>query len=249
MKRVGKGSEPQSLFLFRSSNPSSQWEQCKRNTTRHHEIQRRICQDQSGLCAYCEIDLRPRRRGSLADFRIEHFHPKSDMSTDVNWHLEWSNLLGCCHGGSQAGVPDRYTTDHSCDVPKGDKNLDGIILNPLRLPSDCLFSFSRSNGSITVKEAACQKAGIEGVALNTIQELQLDGVRLRRLRKATLDGINQKATQLLTKGLPIDEVHTRLAKALLTKDASGCWPAFFSAIRSYLGSAAEKHLTAMEYNE
>ncbi|MGO3408549.1 hypothetical protein [Marinomonas sp.] len=62
-----------------------------------------------------------------------------DNTPSRNWHLDWQNLLGCCHGGSQRNVVDasqRFTSpESSCDVPKGEKNLDDVILNPLHIPA------------------------------------------------------------------------------------------------------------------
>lgn len=135
MKRVLKGAEPPLLLAYRQKSPQNTWEQFCKSDARKNEIQQQLKADQGGLCAYCEINLLDAAGTDKADFRVEHFHPKSDTSSGMNWHLHWPNLLGCCHGGSRSDVVDaskRATTpDHSCDVPKKDKNLTGVILNPL----------------------------------------------------------------------------------------------------------------------
>lgn len=213
--------------------------------------------DQGGLCAYCEIDLAPAINGSEADLRVEHFHPKSDTSGSVNWALRWSNLLACCHGGSRPDVVDaasrygRTKSDHSCDVPKAVKDLDGVILNPLTdIPaSPALFAFQRAGGAISVDTSRCSAAGVPHIkAQATIDELGLNVPRLQRLREATLVQINQHLQTLITGGLPMDQARSEVAAALLRKNSNGHWPRFFSAIRSYLGRAAENQLTSIGYD-
>ena len=210
--------------------------------------------DQGGLCAYCEIDLIdvPVGTGS-ADFRVEHFHPKNDSNISKNWHLEWNNLFACCHGGSERNVVNsslRFTSpDVSCDVPKGSKILDGTILNPLSIPKfPNLFDFDRSTGSIKANITAAASSGLPVSKLqSTIDELNLDAPRLRKFRRTTLGQINRSLQVQLNKGLSINQAKTKLAQAYLRKDSKGNWPAFFSAIRSYLGSEAEDHLKNINY--
>jgi len=88
----------------------------------------------------------------------------------------------------------------------------------------------------------------EGKAAKTIEELQLDGSRLRRLRKAGLDRVNDQMSDLMRKGLTVEEARTHLSKGLLTKDVQGRWPAFFSALRDYLGEAADAQLISIGYH-
>ena len=65
---------------------------------------------------------------------MEHFYPKSETDFAVhNYHLDWQNLLGVCHGGSQPNVEDaeerfsKRKIDRSCDVPKGGKLLTSVF--------------------------------------------------------------------------------------------------------------------------
>ncbi len=256
MKKILKTTEPEKLKQYRQLNPVGTWSQCTENKDledRKVQIQGQLKLDQGGLCAYCEIDLKPANGEDAADFRVEHFHPKSDTSTQHNWHLDWQNLLACCHGGSRSDVVDsgsRHTSpDHSCDVPKANNDWDDIILNPLHLPaSPCLFKFNRADGSISVDITHCQQAGVDkGKAQATIDNLRLDAKRLRDLRKPVLNNLNEQLRNMMLAGYTAEESRMRLTKTALKKDDHGNWPAFFSAIRSYLGSAAEQQLNTINY--
>lgn len=255
MKKVRKGAEPPRLDAYRQLRPTNTWEQCTKNKNRRDEIQQQLRGDQGGICAYCEVNLLPAvSSNEVADFRVEHFHPKSDVSTVHNWHLDWNNLLACCHGGSQRGVVDaasRFTSpDNSCDVPKGDNDWDAIILNPLHLPAfPCLFRYTRSDGSMQADSAACLQASVDPLcAQETVSRLHLDAARLRRLRRLALDNLNQQLQALVNKGVPLEEARRRLARAHLSLSVNGEWPAFFSAIRNYLGQEAETHLQAIHFD-
>ncbi|MDO8844772.1 retron Ec78 anti-phage system effector HNH endonuclease PtuB [Methylicorpusculum sp.] len=253
MKKVQKGAEPKLLESYRIGNPGNSWSQYRRNTDRRDQIYDQLRSDQGGLCAYCEIDLKPKNASEAADFRVEHFHPKSDISTSHNWHLDWQNLLACCHGDSRPDVVDagsRFANPHSCDVPKGENDWDNLIFNPLHLPAyPCLFQFNRSDGSISVNVANCNNADVDITkAQATIDNLNLDGVRLRNLRKPVLNQLNLQLRILVESGYTVDDARNRLAQAALKKDNNTHWPAFFSAIRDYLGAAAEKQLAAINYN-
>lgn len=253
MKNIIKGAEPAELTDYVAANPGHTWEQFRAATSRKKAVQQQLLRDQGGICAYCEIDLKPSSEPSHADLRVEHFHPKSDTSTGHNWALDWQNLLAVCHGGSARDVvdaADRFTSpDNSCDVPKQDKNLDAVICNPLQLPaSPLLFRFDRSSGGISVNQATCTQAGVPAQkAQATIDELRLDAVRLRDLRKPVLDKLNSQLMSLVAAGMDLPDARSKLAATHLRRDARGNWPAFFSAIRCYLGQAAEQHLQNMGY--
>ena len=167
MKRICKGSEPQSLTHYREAHPHDDWDQFRRAVDGGRRLYRAVANklrlDQGGLCAYCEIDLKSSTTaGDLDDFRIEHFHPKSTSSPQHNYHLDWLNLLGVCHGGSSRQVvdaADRFTApDLHCDAFKDQDGIDRSqdILNPLSIPAfPPLFDFSRDvdtnkNGTISV---------------------------------------------------------------------------------------------------
>jgi len=253
MKAVIKGFEPQKLATYRTNCSTRTWEQFISKKERKKETQRQLVADQGGICAYCEVNLKPASVNRVSDLRVEHFHPKSDNSSPYNWGLDWQNLLACCHGGSQRNVVDaseRFSSpDHSCDVPKGKKDLDNVILNPLHLPAfPCLFKIERSSGQISVDSKNCTSAGISEVkAQATIDELRLDAERLRIMRKGELNRINEQLRELMARGKTDSEARDHLAKALLRKDSNNHWPKFFTSIRSYLGSSAETQLQLINY--
>jgi len=256
MKKVRKGDEPDELLKYRLENPQNSWEQFKQGQGRKKAVQKRLMEDQGGLCAYCEINLLLSENPVASDFRVEHFHPKSDDASGQNWHLDWSNLLACCHGGSSRDVSDsrRFAEDHSersCDVPKGDHEWDAVILNPLALPANIgLFQFNRSDGAMLVIKEHCVSAGVDvNRAISSVEQLQLNAGRLRDLRQAVLKDLNDRLHALcLRDGSDLEAARKKLAKGMLRKDGYGRWPAFFSAIRFYLGSAAELHLKEMHYD-
>ena len=255
MKKVLKGDEPELLYNYRMINPNRNWERFRQSKARKDAVKANIISHQGGLCAYCEIDLKlaPPDMDEEDDFRVEHFHPKSDSTTSHNWNLDWNNLLGCCHGGSNSDVTDaddRFTSpDNSCDVPKGNNNWDDVILNPLDIPaSPALFSFARSDGSMVVNEELCRVAHVDSTkAQQTIDKLLLDSNRLKRLRETVLNNVNYQLQRKMASGMSLDEARADLAKRLLRKNSDGCWPKFFTAIRYYLGDAAERQLVSINY--
>lgn len=253
MKKTLKSVVPPKLNTYVTASPNNTWEQFKDKKGRLRAVQTALKIDQGGLCAYCEINMKEKDSTGDADFRVEHFHPKSDMTTSHNWHLDWQNLLAVCHGGSSKDVVEantRFTALHSCDVPKDDNIWDDLILNPLQIPANpCLFKFDRSTGAMTINEPQCTLAHIDPIkAQATINNLQLDGSRLRNLRKPAMDVLNAKLITLVNSGVPLVDARKALAATLLRKDARLNWPPFFSAIRHYLGSAAEQQLQAIGYN-
>ncbi|MCY4472423.1 MAG: TIGR02646 family protein [Kistimonas sp.] len=253
MKKIVKEKEPPLLRNYRTSAPQNTWEQFREGLSRRQKIKAALRSDQGGICAYCEIDLKARDSEGNADFRVEHFHPKSDRASSYNWALDWKNLLGCCHGGNQRNVVDadeRFTSpDHSCDVPKDNKVLDDVILNPLMIPAfPCLFSIERTSGELKKNTTNCGIAGIDTQKVeNTLLHLRLNANRLKKFRRRVLNTLNQEMMQQTSSGKTISEARTRLAKIHLRKSSDGDWPAFFSSIRAYLGKEAESHLRSIGY--
>ena len=253
MKKIIKGQEPTFLREYQLAHATAPWEQYRKNADRRNQVQEQIREDQGGLCAYCEIDFRRADAFSSADFRIEHFHPKSDNGGEHNWGLDWQNLLGCCDGGSQRDVVDsekRFTSpDYSCDVPKDNENFDEVILNPLLLPaSPNLFTYSRTTGRMEVHIDNCLRAGVDvEKAQNTIDNLRLNAKRLTDLRRPILVHLNRQYNRLVSQGFSAVDARRRLARAILRRNRAGNWPAFFSAIRAYLGKQAEEQLERIGY--
>jgi uncharacterized protein (TIGR02646 family) len=109
MKRIAQFPEPQSLNEYRTTRPQSSWDELRNDAldggmAAHRAIKRRTLAQQRCLCAYCEQRIHDHVPDSLSDdnianIRIEHFHPKSDKTTNTNWNLVWENLWAVCDGG------------------------------------------------------------------------------------------------------------------------------------------------------
>ena len=254
MKNILKGEEPPLLIAYRAGKPDFSWQKCKSNSARRDEIQHYLRRDQGGICAYCEIDLLQRDDvAEESDFQVEHFHPKSDKTTQHNWGLDWGNMLACCLGGKSKKVVDadnRHTNPYlRCGALKEDNDWGDIILNPLQLQSSqAIFNFQRTTGEISVNEENCNLLGVDiGKAQATIEHLNLKCERLNRLRQERLSHANKSLQAFVAKGMNVDEARQKLALVMMKKDANGCWPKFFSALRCYLGNAAETQLIAIGF--
>lgn len=249
MKKINKSKhEPNILREFRLKHPHQTWtyfHQHRRNGYR--EVKEQIIRDQHGLCAYCEtVIARARVEGEVDDFRVEHFYPKVGTEySKHNYHLDWQNLLGVCHGGSQPDVPEsmkRFSTraiDRSCDVLKGDKNLTKKILNPLDIPMTRLWCFSEFDGTIYVDPRSCPE-NLQDRAQNTIEELNLNAPRLCHMRKEVIDKLGTELADMVAEGTKIDDALEILAVAFLAPDEKGMCLPYFSTIRWYLGNGAER---------
>ena len=250
MKRVYKSKEePELLRQYRLHNPEETWEHFRRRCRRgYKQVREAILRDQHGLCAYCEVGIKlAEEEGEVDDFRVEHFYPKNaTQEHGHNYHLDWRNLLGVCHGGSQPYVPDpewRYSSqkrDRSCDVPKGGREITKYILNPLKIPGKIrLFRYAEHSGRMYVDEDTCPK-DLQGKARSTISELNLNAPRLMRMRREVIHTLEDQISDELSKGRELDEVLEMLATICLVPDYNGVTLPFFSVIRWYLGEAAEE---------
>lgn len=260
MKACLKGTIPALLEQYQTDNPNASWEQFKNECQQGYKDARdQLRSDQGNLCCYCEIDTKQGLGIGVDDFRVEHFHPKSDTdNANHNWALDWQNMMGCCHGGSEKYVTDnesRFVPKHAerhSDVLKSEFVWDEEILNPLELPAfPILFKANRRDGSLSVSEDRCRDAGVDiEKARNCLhpEKLNLNSARLNSLRRATLDALNEQITEILSVGLTIEEAILNLAKAELRKDNNEHWPRFFTTIRSYLGKTAEEHLKNINYD-
>ncbi len=256
MKRIFKSPEvPEGLRSFAGLYPDETWERFRRANRRgYREIKKQLLKDQHGLCAYCEINIKlADEEGCVDDFRVEHFFPKSETDFSVhNYHLDWHNLLGVCHGGSQPNVEDaeerfsRRKIDRSCDVPKGGKPINERILNPLEIPAGVrIFRYASHTGRIIVDEDTCPPELVRK-ARNTIRELNLNAPRLMRMRREAITVLEDELAKALDAGADMEQFLSFLAASFLLPDAEGNCQAFFSVIRWFLGPAAEELLS--EYN-
>ena len=247
MRGIRKLQEPRKLAQYRASNPQGSWEDFRRGRARRNAVKDALIAQQQGLCCYCEIDLKTSvQQGEIDDFRVEHFHPKSDCSTSHNWALDWQNLLACCSGGSATKVVDSQSRasqsdvsdlDHSCDVPKQDHNWDGVILNPLNLPRHvCPFRFSRNEPYISVNTAVCEAHRIDLTqAKTTIEKLRLHSPRLVRLREEKLNKLSDELSRLTQQGIPLEHAIEQINSIYLIVNDDGHLPGFYSAMKDFLG--------------
>jgi uncharacterized protein (TIGR02646 family) len=255
MKKVNKFSIPDELESYSNQNPKATWNEFKDECQDGYKIvQEHIKQDQGGLCCYCEIDFHD-PRGIRDDFRIEHFHPKSDETT--NWHLVWNNLFGCCLGGSQKHMHgERFIVDkrhrHS-DVLKGDNNWDDEILNPLDIPAFPLIWEVSANGEMSVNVSNCKASDTDIIkAKNCLDEkkLNLNSPYLLDWRKAVIEQLREELKSLVQNSSD-DEMKSAIdsiIKAQLSRNSKGNFPKFFTTIRSYFKQDAEIYLQEVGYD-
>jgi uncharacterized protein (TIGR02646 family) len=248
VKLVKKSTSPPLLESYVNKNPNSTWEDLKNSRARYNQIAKALKADQRGLCAYCEIDLLEKTSDStVSDFRVEHFFPKSPHAPPPNWALDWSNMYGSCHGGSQSDVEDsqRFTKpDFCCDVPKSDNDWTNLILDPARdIPAfPIIFNYDES-GNIAVGDECPKPLRLK--AQGSIDKLCLNARRLTRWREQTIDGMRDSIEALVQEGNEIEDARDIVAQALFSP--TGFWPRFFTCARWYLDHSAEKQLQAIAY--
>jgi len=254
MKKVIKSKNIKELEIFYKSNPTTTWEEFKDLEPKiYKKVVEQIKKDQGGLCCYCEIDFKD-HKGTRDDFRVEHFHPKSDESE--NWNLKWSNLLGCCLGGSDKYVlqEKRFIKEKShrhSDILKDDNIWDDEILNPLDIPAFPLIWKVDLYGVMLVDEDNCNLANIDiQKAKNCLDEkkLNLNSPYLVKWRKSVIDNLRDELKNLLISVADIGEAMKILANIHLSKSTNDEYFKFFTTIRSYLGQEAEQYLQSIEYD-
>lgn len=269
MKRVLKGGEPTNLTHYRNAAPQGTWDAMK--TDAHYggqqaydDCRRDLIGQQKGLCAYCEIDIRD---NNPLKCRVEHFHPKSDISPRHNWALDWQNMLGVCNGGSYEHVrEDGFYLEPrdknlSCDAHK-DKMIqsgrlpaqcDGWILNPVQLAAfPTLFVIEKSTGKILPDASGCanhppiqnnQHASIEALVERTIDMLNLNCDRLTTVRLRVIWDIERNKKKERESGVTAQQGLANLAQYYFHFQ----WKAFFTTIRLCLGQPAETYLQSINF--
>jgi uncharacterized protein (TIGR02646 family) len=235
---------------------------------------------QRGLCAYCEIRIADGMTdadmaGKGREQRVEHFHPKDDMSRPPNWALHWSNLWAVCPGGSQAPPsgepidPHRYLpplpANLSCDAFKDHQikggrlasDPEGWILAPADVPAfPLLFQFApdgrpEPHAKNCAGQVLPNNRYADSITLvaRTIEHLNLGCARLNRSRciaRAQLEKRIERARQQ-SQGASSSEVLLHLARRMFSTDISSPWPEFFTLIRWRLGEHAETHLRSISF--
>lgn len=257
MKRVRKGPEPANLAAFKKNHPNGTWEDFRRNRNRYKESLNQLFADQHKLCAYCEREI----HADDDNHRIEHFHPKSDTSTEHNWALDWNNMLAVCIGGESKEdkkahkLPKNLSCDshknHLCNDPKIAEKLAGYantcLLNPLDLPHLVnLFCCDITNGHLSPDIEACRLAGVNVCKLAcTIHAFNLNCNRLAKARLNVSDDIQVRMNIVETlEGFTEQERMDMLLKEYFGDGL----PEYFTTYRCCLGHAAEKYLRSINYN-
>ncbi|SFV50720.1 hypothetical protein MNB_SV-9-314 [hydrothermal vent metagenome] len=258
MKKVNKNDNiPLELKEYFNANPQKSWNAFKNECqTGYKEVLKEIKQNQGGVCCYCELTFYD-EKGIRDDFRVEHFHPKSDNSNSkINWNLIWTNLLGCCHGGSDKTVLEktRFICNkkhrHS-DILKAEKNWDDEILNPLDIPAfPPIFKVS-SKGIMSIEEENCKSISIDTIkAKNCLDEekLNLNSIDLVKWRKAVFEKLEDEVEESFKITEDYEKAMLDTLDIYLSKDINGNFHSFFTTIRSYFEEDAEEFLRNNNYD-
>ncbi|MDR2892158.1 MAG: TIGR02646 family protein [Deltaproteobacteria bacterium] len=257
MKTLVKSPEPANLTAFRTANPDGTWDEMRHDALACgqeavQDIYSQSILDQKGLCAYCECRI---RTDDKLHRQIEHFHPKSDRSTDKNWDLDWQNMLAVCDGGSRAETKHARQKNLSCDASKKNLVYDGVLLNPLAVPPfPNLFVVNRGTGKLKPDEKTCsgvivldnQYGTTEALVKNTIEILNLNCSRLSDLRLMVVEAIENQKAQYRKKGVVPKDALRELSGRYFSQHLPS-WPEFFTTIRCCLGQAAEEYLRSIQY--
>jgi uncharacterized protein (TIGR02646 family) len=223
------------LKVYTEQNPHANWENDFKNSCQdgYKEVISQLKIDQGGIYCYCELNFSdgPNIRD---DFRVEHFHPKSDSNEDKNWDLGWQNLFGCCHGGSEKRTISserRYIDNknhrHS-DVLKGALVWDDEILNPLEIPAfPAIFEVMPSSGEMRVVEIDCLPELKQKVIISLDEKkLNLNTPKLKEWRKAVIDKLREDVDRFVSGGVEISDAVNTIVNAQLSKDSYGNYPRF-----------------------
>lgn len=194
MRRIHKGHAPPGLSAY-APPPSRLWSELDVETKR--AIQRRLHQDQSGLCAYCMSRI------ASSAVRIEHFVPQA---VDPALRFEWTNLLGVCAGDTRRfGAPGARSPSSDgplfCEAARGSAPQP---INPAQFPPDAgsLFEYSGEGEIRPSKRAEGQNAQL------AIESLRLNCEHLKAWRKQLRDEVRQR---LRARAASVSEVDALIA--------------------------------------
>ena len=254
MKKVSKSPGPNALTRYAEAKPGDQWQHFYDSRDDYAAIKKQVFKDQGGLCAYCEA-----RPNLAVQQRMEHIHPKSDISKpEKNWALDWYNIIGVCQGGSDyESATHARPANLSCDAYKDhiikEKKLPpdcgGWLLNPLHLPAaPCLFEFDLRTYELKPNRSHCEQFVLDNdkdmfiLVSKTIEFLNLNCDRLKDQRKEVLNQYNREVK--LARGR--QESHQIFQSKLVENWFRERWPKFFTTRRILLGSTADAYLAALD---
>jgi uncharacterized protein (TIGR02646 family) len=261
LKRVIEPVEPKELINFRTKYPTKTWEQMRddgEGQIAYQVVRLTLINGQGGLCAFCEVGIHD---NEPLKCRVEHFHPKADISAAHNWALDWENMLAACMGGSQRHLEQPYTLEPleenlSCDAFKDkmiqsgrlQEQCEGWILTPKHIPAfPRLFFLERSTGRLIPDEEQCSNFQFEdnrhpctySLVQHSIDMLNLNCSRLCEARLRIVWNIERNKKRMREQGVTPELGLSELANRYLRQN----WPAFFTTIRFCLGTVAEQYLT------
>jgi uncharacterized protein (TIGR02646 family) len=269
MKRVLKGREPLALTAYRLAMPIGKWDEMKSDahnggSQAYQDCRSDLVTQQKGLCAYCEIDIWD---NDPLKCRVEHFHPKSDVSTQHNWALDWLNMLAVCNGGSNKHIVgggyylEPMSQNLSCDAHKDRmiqtkklaEQCEGWILNPLQLAAfPVLFRLEKSTGRLLPDPVACaiypevsnnQHSTVYDLVQHTIDMLNLNCERLIAARLLVIRDIGNNIKKQRNAGFSLQQGMNNLVQQYFRSQ----WKAFFTTIRLCLGQPAEVYLQSINF--
>lgn len=257
LKKLNKSAIPTELTQFVVQTPKASWDDFKNNSQNDYKkVKKLIFTDQGERCAYCEKALKKKTADKK---RIEYYHSKSDKSNpNMNWALEWSNIIGVCLGGSDKETAHLLPENLSCDAHKAHleekKKLhipcDGYVLNPLDIIANpTLFDFDKSQGKLKANSTACalcnpdnnQYVTVEKLVEKTIEIFNLNCERLVEQRLLVFHQYEHFIKS--AKKVNNTQIHSQLAKRWFNHK----WPSFFTTRRIMLGSHSEKYLNSIQY--
>ena len=232
--------------MYEKRYPDDKWDNFSNYSSGrlYKRLKKQIFQEQGELCAYCESKVEKSYKQ-----RVEHINDKSNSTATDNLHLQWTNLIGVCLGGSD--IQNRENplfptpANLSCDAYKGHKNISyEEILNPLETEAfPSLFKFNKRSHELEVNECKCQEAGIDTQFVkDTIVNLNLNCDRLKTARHQILIAYNRE----VEKGRKAKD--REVMKKLANKWFSQKFPSFFTTRRDLLGKHAEEYLLRVNYN-
>lgn len=257
MKKINKTPGPNPLTNYAAVNKAHEWEHFYDQTDDYKELKKLVFQDQGGLCAYCEAKPKTSEPSTQ---RLEHFHSKSDRGDpNKNWALDWHNVIGVCHGGSDyASNAYKRPENLSCDAHKDylinkrklPIDCDGWLINPLSLPDvPCLFEFDLVTYQLKPNALLCQEFAFSTgsdtftMVKNTIEYLNLNCDRLTEQRRLVLEDYNREKKLARANKTKPQAFHAWLANKWFQKR----WLSFFTTRRILLGGAAEMVLSSQRF--
>jgi uncharacterized protein (TIGR02646 family) len=159
MKHITKRAEPAFFAQWRKGNRGVNWQDFSTNNQElKEELKQQLCEEQEGLCCYCEVKIE-----SDYTSHIEHFKPRSQFQRDI---FKYGNLLASC------------VLNDSCGHKKQGEYFSRMV-SPLDSGCQGKFTYT-ANGRIIPKDEK------DSFAQRTIDLLGLDCKDLRHRRRAIL---------------------------------------------------------------